>query len=158
MLRVIKKPDFSKKTVKLLPELVPATAWCSNLRSELSKERWDELRRFVYRRAWYRCEICGGKGEKHPVECHEVWEYDLKTGVQKLGGLVALCPACHECKHVGLAEVNGRIEAVIGHMGRVNGMDKKEVGVIIAEAARVWRERSERGWKLDLSHLETLDC
>ena len=151
-----KRPSFSKRREKkvLLPELVPETAWHNNLRSELSVARWDEIRRFVYRAAGYRCEICGGKGEKHPVECHEVWEYRKK--VQRLVGLVALCPACHECKHIGLAEMNGRMEAVMVHMEVVNGQSRAEVLDIIAEAFDVWEERSEVEWKLDLKYLETL--
>ncbi len=61
---------------QLTVELVPRTCWFSNLRSELSKEEWDRLRRPVFERAGNRCEVCGGKGTQHPVECHEVWEYD----------------------------------------------------------------------------------
>lgn len=154
-----KRPSFSKKRVGrvLLPELVPETAWCSNLRSELSKQRWDEVRRFTYQRAGYRCEICGGKGLAHPVECHEIWEYDLLMRVQRLVGLISLCPMCHECKHIGLAEVNGRMDAVIEQMMKVNGMSLVKVREVIAEAFRVWQERSEVDWKLDLKYLKTLD-
>lgn len=153
-----KRPSFSRRKEKkvLLPELVPSTAWCNNLRSELPAARWDVIRRFVYQRAGYRCEVCGGKGEKHPVECHEVWEYQKK--IQRLAGLVALCPACHECKHIGLAEINGRMEAVVEHMVKVNGQSRAEVLDVIDEAFETWRERSEVDWKLDLKYLETLEC
>ncbi|MEJ7872263.1 MAG: hypothetical protein WKF67_08375 [Rubrobacteraceae bacterium] len=33
------------------------------------------------------------------LECHEEWEYDEATGVQRLSGLVALCTRCHQVKH-----------------------------------------------------------
>src|SRR5688500_8134041 len=46
----------------LTVELVPRTCWFSNLRSELSQDEWDRLRRSVYERAGNRCEVCGGKG------------------------------------------------------------------------------------------------
>ena len=153
-----KKPSFSRKRteVVLLPELVPSSAWNVNLRSELKAVRWDEIRKFVYRRAGYRCEICGGRGVKHPVEAHEKWEY--KKGVQRLVGLLALCPSCHECKHLGLAEVRGRLEVVIGQMIKVNGMSRAEVLKIVEGAKREWFERSKSGWILDLSHIETLEC
>lgn len=38
-----------------------------------------------------------------PVECHEVWDYDDDRKIQRLERRVALCPACHEVKHAGLA-------------------------------------------------------
>ena len=61
------------KKIKLTIELVPKTAWYKNVRSEVSKDRWDELRKECYRNANYKCEVCGGTGPKWPVECHEIW-------------------------------------------------------------------------------------
>lgn len=58
-------------------ELVPSTAFGENLRKLLTKTEWDKVRKAVYKRAGYKCEICGGKGEKHPVEAHEEWLYGL---------------------------------------------------------------------------------
>ena len=43
--------DFG--TPKLSVELVPSTAWGENLRSILTKEMWDELRKKSYRKAKY---------------------------------------------------------------------------------------------------------
>src|SRR5437588_2921912 len=92
----------------LTVELVPSTCWFSNLRSELDKDDWDRLRHAVYERAGNYCEVCGQRGAQHPVECHEVWEYDDEHSVQRLSGLIALCPACHEAKHMGRASSMGR--------------------------------------------------
>ena len=77
--------------MKLTIELVPSTSWGNNLRSEanLSKDRWDTLRRQSYRKAGYRCEICSEKGPTHPVECHEIWHYDDETKTQTLKGLIS---------------------------------------------------------------------
>jgi hypothetical protein len=69
---------------KLTVELVPETSWYSNLRSELTEEQWDTVRRRCYVAADYRCEVCGGRGPKWPVECHEVWSYDDLEHVQTL--------------------------------------------------------------------------
>ncbi|AKJ73572.1 hypothetical protein SP39_1 [Salmonella phage 39] len=79
--------------------MVPKTAWFTNLRSHLSKSNWDVVRKKCYAKANYKCEICGGKGTKHPVECHEIW--DFGNGKITLKGLIALCPSCHEVKHIG---------------------------------------------------------
>ena len=59
--------------MKLTIELVPQTAWYSNVRSNVTKSEWDVLRKACYKAAGYKCEVCSGKGPKHPVECHEMW-------------------------------------------------------------------------------------
>jgi hypothetical protein len=145
-------PRMMKK-VLLVPELVPESSWCNNLRSELERGAWDVLRKEVYRLANYRCEICGGRGEKWPVECHEVWEFDEGKGVQRLVRLEGICPACHEVKHIGLAEVRGRYEAAMGHLCKVNGCGRAEGERIVEKAFDDWGRRSEMEWKLDLSFL-----
>jgi hypothetical protein len=135
----------------LIPELIPRSSWFSNLRSLLSQEQWDIIRKDSYRAAGYRCEICCGKGEKWPVECHERWAFDDATGIQYLEGVIALCPMCHKVKHIGLAETRGEGTAAIAWMARVNGWPSE-----VAKAARdgafvQWEERSRRKWQIDYS-------
>ena len=64
-------PDLAPPYI--LPELVPAPSWYINLRALLPKEEWDRLRRDCYDRAGNRCQVCGGRGSKWPVECDEHW-------------------------------------------------------------------------------------
>lgn len=139
---------------KLTIELVPSTCWLTNLRSELSKSQWDQLRKATYRKANYRCEICGGKGDKHPVEAHEIWHYDDTNLVQSLQGLIALCPACHQVKHIGLAKLRGKGEEAANHLKKVNGWNERETQQYILEAFHTWNERSKYQWQLDLTWLE----
>src|SRR3972149_12027864 len=108
MKRRIRRRPKESKPPRLTIELVPGTTWFSNLRSILPKEDWDALRRPAYRLAGYRCEICGGRGDRYPVAAHEVWKYDVRKHIQRLIRLIALCPACHEVKHIGLAGGRGR--------------------------------------------------
>ncbi len=68
---------------KLSVELVPSSSWANNVRSLVSKKEWDSIRKKSYQDANYRCEICHGVGRKHPVECHEIWEYNDASGVRK---------------------------------------------------------------------------
>jgi 5-methylcytosine-specific restriction endonuclease McrA len=105
---------------KLTVEIVPESCHFKNVRSEVSKEQWDKLRKQTYRAANYRCEICGGKGDKWPVECHEVRDYNEETKMQKLVRLIVLCPACHEVKHLDLASLNGRFEEAVSHLRTIN--------------------------------------
>ena len=142
--------------MKLTIELVPSTSWFSNLRSLLSSEEWDKVRKGCYKHAGYKCEVCGGVGPKHPVECHETWEYDETTGIQKLVGLIALCPSCHEVKHIGLAGIKGRQNEAVAHFCQVNGCSKSEAEKYIQEAFATWSKRSEQEWELDVSLLEEL--
>lgn len=135
---------------RLSIELVPRGAWFKNLRTMLQKSQWDALRMATYRRVNYRCEICGGKGQAHPVECHEKWEYDDEKHTATLVGLLALCPACHECKHVGLAQVKGRLPQVIEHLAWVNEISAGAAHRMVDQAFNVWSARSEYEWTVNI--------
>jgi hypothetical protein len=138
---------------KLEIELIPASAWGENLRSALPRAEWDRLRKQVYADAGNRCEICAGRGRRHPVECHEVWEFDERAGVQRLVRMIALCPRCHEAKHFGLAALRGREQAAREQLRKVNGWTPAELAEHISESFRVWESRSRCEWTLDLSVL-----
>ena len=144
--------------VRLSIELVPRGAWFRNLRSLLPVEQWNSLRKATYRRVGYRCEICLGKGTRHPVECHEKWEYDDKHHIAKLIGLYGLCPACHECKHIGLAQVKGRLHQARKHLADVNGVSEDEAAMMIYDAFQVWERRSEHDWDVDISWASKAMC
>lgn len=139
---------------KLAISLVPRTSWFTNLRSILPPKEWDTLRKSVYSRANYRCEICQGKGTRHPVECHEEWEYDEKAKIQKLKGLIALCPACHEVVHIGLAQLRGRFDYALHHLAKVNGWTIEKAEKYVEKQFEVWCKRSEYDWKVDISWLD----
>ena len=140
--------------MKLTIELVPKTAFFKNVRSEVTKDEWGIIRRKAYKNAGYICEICGGVGKQHPVECHEIWKY--KNGIQKLLGFVALCPDCHQVKHLGLSQMRGLEEECIKHLMKVNNITKKEAKLYIAECWDIWSGRNEQDWKLDISLLEQM--
>lgn len=136
---------------RLTVELVPRGQWGINLRSELPKSEWDHLRRSVYQSANYRCEVCGGKGPKWPVECHERWDYNEETKTQTLVGLIALCPSCHEVKHIGRAGAVGRMEHALSHLMEINGWGDEEAVLYIENAFETWARRSSESWTLDIS-------
>lgn len=139
--------------MKLTIELVPKTAWFNNLRSHLTQKEWDIIRRKCYAKAGHVCEVCGGKGPKHPVEAHEVW--DFGDGTIKLTGLVALCPACHEVKHIGLAGLRGRGEIALRQFMRVNGVSRPVAMDYVKKAFDLYHERSKREkWETDFSYLQ----
>ena len=139
--------------MKLEIELVPKTAWFNNLRSFLTKEEWDFVRKKCYKEANYNCEICGSQGDNWPVECHEIWEY-TKTRKVKLKGLIALCPDCHEVKHIGLAQIRGRFYPSLNHFMKVNNVSKQEAIKYVNSCFSLWNERNKVDWKLDVSYLK----
>ena len=139
--------------MRLTIELVPEPMWGFNLRSELTQCEWDLLRRDQYKRAGYVCEICGGKGDKHPVECHEVWRYDDLKNVQKLSRLIALCPSCHEVKHFGRARIMGNSKRAMAHLCTVNDMSMQTAENYILNQYALWRKRSQKKWTLDISYI-----
>lgn len=79
-------PSSAVEERHLTIELVPNTCWYSNVRSNVAKKDWDTLRYHTYKQASHRCEICGGVGQQHPVECHEIWDYDDQQHIQTLTG------------------------------------------------------------------------
>jgi hypothetical protein len=138
---------------RLTIELVPQTSWYHNVRALVDQPTWDRIRRMVYRQAGYRCELCGGRGPEHPVECHEVWRYDDLTRTQVLVRMIALCPACHQVKHFGLANLRGKGAVARAHLMGVNGWTARQADVYIEAAFRVWERRSQGPWTLDLAGL-----
>ena len=93
-------------------ELIPSTCHFSNVRTTVKAKEWDKIRLMSYKSAGNKCEICGDTGKnqgyKHNVECHEIWEYDDKNHVQKLIGLISLCPTCHQVKHIEIGRASCR--------------------------------------------------
>jgi 5-methylcytosine-specific restriction endonuclease McrA len=144
---------MDRMETRLTVELVPSTCWYANVRSNVSQAVWDRLRRRVAAEAGHRCEICGGRGRRWPVECHEAWHYDDATKVQRLERLVALCPACHEVKHPGLASKRGHLPAVIQRLAVVNGWSEDDAAVYLEAVFEQWAARSRHQWRLDISVL-----
>ncbi len=138
----------------LTVELVPRTAWFKNVRSHVTKEQWELLKKITFGRAGHACEVCGGRGGKWPVECHEVFAYDDARRVQKLLRLVALCPRCHEVKHIGLAGARGRRREALAHLARVNGWSIEDAETYLEVCFETWHRRSCHEWELDLTYLE----
>lgn len=142
------------KVFKLEIELIPRTTFFTNVRSLVRPQEWDVIRKKCYSKASYRCEVCGGRGEKWPVECHEIWEYNFAAKVQTLKGIIALCPDCHEVKHIGLAKIKGNLNRALAHFMKINGVDKR---IALACVRRAFEERDKKNkvkWKLDTSFLK----
>lgn len=142
-------------TYKLSIELVPKSCWLSNVRDHVTAKQWDLIKKTTFQQAGHRCEICSGVGPKWPVECHEVWLYDDVKKIQTLERTIALCPSCHQVKHIGFALVSGHFEAARSHFSKVNKISKKEASFYIDKAFKTFERRSRHQWTLDISFLKT---
>ncbi|EPY7046946.1 HNH endonuclease [Klebsiella variicola] len=149
------EPDVSYYPPRLTIELVPRSCWFDNVRSAVSSSDWKRLRQQTARTAGWKCQICGGKGPRWPVECHEIWHYDDDRQCQILTGLIALCLSCHEVKHMGFSGLRGKKDEAVAHLALVNGWSLQGAFDYVDEACDVWRERSRHAWQLDITWLET---
>lgn len=138
--------------MKLTIELIPRTAWFKNLRNYVKTSEWDRIRKKCYQDANYRCEVCNGVGKRHPVECHEVWEFTNNQIILKK--LIALCPGCHEVKHMGRASVTGNLERAVNHFIKINQVTEEEAEKYIKEAFSLYHERSKHNWELNVEALK----
>ena len=148
--------NFGKKGAGgLYVDLVPQTAWCSNLRTLLPQRVWKQISSCVAAHASHKCEICEGAGSTHPVEAHERWEFNPVTRTQTLIGIESLCPRCHRATHFGFAQSIGRGPEAFKRLCYVNGWDDETTRRHIEFAFAAWQQLSQiPKWKLDLSWLE----
>lgn len=143
--------DDTKNPPYLVPEMLPITTWEDNLRTRLTPEHWDRMRKYSYRAAGGSCEICGEKGVPY-LECHEEWKFsEGPQKIQKLKKLIALCTLCHKAHHLGYARRTGIYEEVIQHIKKVNGWTDAQLGPALKEAEEICNERSQHKWTLDIS-------
>lgn len=136
----------------LLPDMLPSTAWADNLRTRLTEAEWDRLRRFCYQAAGNTCVACGSRGEPH-VEAHESWIFEETTGVQRLKGLLCLCPTCHKAKHLGFAHRLGMLDAVYSRLCWLNDWGPGQLRSELEKVQARQEKLSQRTWTLDLSFL-----
>ena len=149
---------MAKSKKELLVELIPKTCHYSNVRTTVKPIEWDKIRFISYEAANHKCEICGDTGKnqgyKHAVECHEIWHYDDQKHVQKLIGLISLCPVCHMTKHIGRAMAMGRENFCYTQLAKVNKWTKEQIQEHVLASFEVHKERSKHEWTLDISLLE----
>ncbi len=66
--------------MKMTLEIVPPYILDRGLSHALPKNRWERIRRAVAEEYGHRCAACGVTSRRGgPLQCHEVWEYDLST-------------------------------------------------------------------------------
>lgn len=150
-------PEVPLGSPRIAPDINPVGSLRA-LMPLLSPAERTELKRKVFLAANYSCEACGQRGSEHPVECHDVWQFDSETTTQRLEGVHAFCPECHNVRHAfdRLAKPETKDSAmrdITGLLAMVNGWNLKDVG----KQLKVWDDLraslAGRVWKLDASAL-----
>lgn len=152
----------------LVGDLIPSTSWGSSLANLLTPKAWNALRMPVIERNNGVCQFCGDYVGKS-LEIHEVWRYteppsqdyldslgerEVYFGTQRLTGFVGVCKSCHACFHLGLANVQGRLEQVMYRLSMINGWTSDEANEYLNTVMSRHEWLSEIYWAIDLSWLK----
>lgn len=141
--------------LKLTVEPIPENNWHLSLANLLPKPIWDTLRREVYFKAGYICEICSACDCE--VHCHEVWFYNDKKGLQILSGLLCVCKDCHDIKHWGRTVhmvhegkyPGDTIPRLTKHFCQVNGCTERDFELHKIAVGELTQMRSKKKYKID---------
>lgn len=151
----------------LTGDMIPSTSWGSSLANLLTKKSWDSLRHPIIERNHGTCEYCGDYVGPS-LEIHELWGYSQPPsddflanldegqtyfGRQTLEGLAGVCKSCHACFHLGLANVQGRLDRVLYRMSQINGWSEAQMEEYLRAVSNRHEWLSEIYWSLDLSWL-----
>lgn len=140
----------------LFVDLIPKTSFYRNARSFFSAKDWHKIRFYVYSRVNFICECCGKNTlQSSRIEAHERWEYDLTSKTQKLVRIVALCTECHLSTHICFAGIIGKGKEAREHLKNVRNFTDEELNKHITKSIKLFQERSDIKWKLDLSLLSS---
>jgi len=143
-------------------ELVSRHSWGKSLAQLLPQILWDKLRRLIYRRYNWTCQICNAYGIE--VHCHEHWTYDDRKHIQYLKDLTCLCKDCHDIKHWGrfvflLHEgkaTQERKDYLVKHFCIVNQCTEEDMLNHTVETGKKNHWRSRFKYKIDFSRVNQI--
>lgn len=145
--------------LKLQMELIPETSHYKNLRNDVGPTKWGKIRKTINVRQNGKCAICDDEPKR--LYCHEIWDYDGNTKVQKLVGFMSVCGNCNLCIHFGFARLQAekgliKIDDIINHFLKVNNCTMSDFEKHKKEEGIKYRDRSEIEWQLDYDGYELL--
>jgi len=138
--------NSSMTYLRLTIEPIPTASRLATLAQLLPCRQWNQLRRSVYSRAHYLCQICGRQGRLY---CHEVWQFNEGTGYQHLRGFQALCQDCHQAKHIFFVRDRRRRANLLKHLAIVNKLTPAEARQQLAAARRRQAALNQLHWVLN---------
>lgn len=135
---------------ELFIDMIPKTSYFKNIRTIFSKDDWNIIRHYIYKRVNYRCECCGCYRNKF-LEAHERWSYDFENKIQKLERIIALCRLCHLSTHYGFSKNKKNFYKINEHLKKVKKINDEELENHIKQSYDLWKERNKIKWIIDYS-------
>lgn len=137
-------------------DFVPKSCSRKNLHYCLEEEVWSELS-YRIRKKTLCCPFCGLRTSYvRDFELHEIWSYNMETGIQKLEDMVSACKKCHDIIHYNLTlekDDKATQEAAKKHYLDNFQCSQENFEKDYAEALRVSQERNKIVWIQDMSYL-----
>jgi len=127
--------------LKLTIEPIPAGSRLASLAKLLPSGQWSRIRHEAYRKAGFRCQICGHEGQLH---CHESWQYNEQSRQQWLQGFQALCSDCHAAKHLLFTHDSHLRARLVEHFMRVNHLTREQAQEYIHAARQRQQNLNQR--------------
>ncbi len=139
-----------QKKLLLMPKALPTGSHGFNLRLSLRASEWERLKRKVFAKASYVCELCGATDKR--LEAHEIWSFDFELKLQVLETMAALCMHCHRIQHALLLKLHvdqgiAHPEHTIKHFNKLTGQHLTE-SQFYAEATRNANEFEKIEWEI----------
>ena len=129
--------------LRLAVESIPYGSRRASLANLMPRAQWDRLRRSIYRKAHYRCQICGREGRMY---CHEIWQYNDATSHQFLRGFEALCRDCHDTKHLFFIRSNWRRAVLFRRFLTVNRVSREKGIQHLVDVYRQQQKLNRKQW------------
>lgn len=136
-------------------ESIPISSWGLSLANLLEQKEWNRIRKEVYQRAGYVCQVCSsGDG---PLHVHEVWKFDDRRRTQTLFDLVCVCKTCHDCIHfLRSTQVYDKkyLSLLIEHFLKVNSWSLDDLRVHLTYARSLANKRADRRYRVLVNNRE----
>jgi len=150
-----KYPKNRENNMRLGLQLIPESAFYSNLRNALGPRSWSALSKKIREENSYTCKYCPfieDRSRRLYTHLHEVWEFDITTKTQKLVDFECICPTCHSVHHWGLSRVQGKdMDYLLEHACEINNCTRQQFEEHIKKSFSTWRDLSYIKWSLDFS-------
>lgn len=144
-----------EKEFPLPIESIPMTSWGVSLSNKLDKDKWDRLRREVYKKANYSCEICCQTNEQ--LNCHESWAFNEKSNIQYLVKLKCLCKTCHDATHYFRSSMVYKLNYtnyLKEHILKVNNISELEFNRYLEKLTLIVQKRSKKFYRVVIGKYE----
>lgn len=121
---------------RLYFELVPKNLMGKAPRTLMRKKEWESISAHVFKRAGYKCEICGSKSR---LQAHE--RYGVCGNTLVLLRIMCVCASCHLVTHIGFAHVIGKQNQAFKRYSRLNNLSLSDALIDFEDAMKEWSKK-----------------